>query len=818
MNRRRLGLVDKLWRAAAAAAADRGRRSLPRTDGSYIVRGITAPVEIIWDRWGIPHIYAGCFEDLMFAQGFVHAQDRLWQMDFLRRLVAGRLSEVFGPVTVSLDRWVRIVGLREAAERQELELDEGSLSYLRAYAAGVDAWVETSGSLPLEFRLLRYQPQSWTVADGLGSIKLLAWLLSSNWEVELLREQLVRRLGDVAAELEPRAAEDTCIVALPGSRAALERARKARRFLGPGVAQGVGSNSWVVAGRYTVGGAPLLANDMHLSLLLPAIWYQVHLVAPDIDAVGVSLPGLPCLVSGFNGRVAWGITAGMVDVQDLYRERIRSRMVEGKKRVEWLHRGEWLPARVRREEIRVRGLPWRVVQEVVHTGHGPVINLLAPREMGEPFMALRWTGSETDNVTRLMRRLLLVGSAEEFRETLRDWAVPAVNMVYADIKGSIGYRLAGRIPRRAPGRGRVPCVGWTGTDEWCGFIPFEELPAEDDPESGYIVTANNRVASTDYPYYLGNEYATDDRAQRIEELLLAAVGAGRPLDKETMRAIQLDQVSLTGREVAGHFARLTGSAHLQRGGRLVAGLASILAEWDGSMSADSTAAALSETFVQVSLALMLRRRLGRLLPRYSGQGPTPLLAEWSVFGERAREWLMRCLRETSSPWFGVGGENNRDRFLVRALIVTAARLSLQLGPDPRGWTWGRLHTMYFSHALGALPGVNRLLGRGPYPVGGDEHTVWAVSSRGGGHIQGRVGPPFRFVCDLACGGKAWGILAPGQSGWPGSPHFDDGVVGWFAGRLRPLVRERRDVQRHEESRMELLPTSPLREGVRDRTA
>lgn len=802
-----LSRTSRLWRTAAAAVAACGRRRLARHDGVVLLPGLEASVEVVRDRWGIPHIFAESFEDFVRAQGFVQAQDRLWQMDFLRRLAAGRLSEIFGPITLALDRWVRTVGLRRAAERQCAVCDLESLSYFQAYADGVNACIAGLEHVPLEFALLGYRPEPWSVADSLGSVKLLGWLLSTNWEAELLREQLFGRLGEVAAELEPEAAERTCIVAGPGLRAPLERALKARRFLGPGAAQGVGSNSWVVAGRLTRSGAPLLANDMHLSLLLPAIWHQVHLHAASIDAVGVSLPGLPCLVAGFNGRVAWGITAGMVDVQDLYRERIRRGSGREGEEVEWLHQGVWRPAAVHVERIRVRGLPRAVTHEVIETGHGPVVNSLATREMPEPFVALRWTGAEPDQTPRLMRRILEARNGHEFREALRDWGIPVVNVVWADTEGAIGYQLAGRVPLRPPGRGRVPGVGWTGADEWLGYIPFDELPAAVEPEEGFIVTANNRVAPSDYPHYLGNEYATDDRARRIRELLVEAVASGRALDKEDMRSIQLDQVSLAGRDIARLFAQLKGSPHLERAGGRVAELARLLGEWDGSMSADSVPAALSEMVIRVSIELMLRRKLGRLLPRYAGRGPTPLLAEWSVFGERAREWLLRCLAQPQSRWFEAGGNGDRDRFLVRALTFATIRLAVQLGPDPRGWTWGRLHTLYFSHALGALPGVNRLLGRGPFPAGGDEHTVWAVSARGGGHIQGRVGPPFRFVCDLADGGQAWGILAPGQSGQPGSPHYDDGIAGWFSGRLRPLLRSRSAIASHCENVMTLRPPS-----------
>ena len=367
------------------------RRRLPQTEGTLSLAGLEAPVEVLRDRWGVPHIYAQSRHDLMFAQGFVHAQDRLWQMDFQRRLVAGRLAEVLGAVALPVDRWFRVLGMRRTAEQEPALLGADARAALEAYALGVNACAGR-GRLPLEFTLLGYRPEPWTVVDTLSWAKMMAWTLSVNWEAELLRAQLLARLGaERAAELEPRIAADQPLIVPPGvdysvlGGAALERAAAARRFAGPGPGEGLGSNNWVLAGTRTASGAPLLANDMHLALAAPAIWYENHLVAPGMTMTGVTFPGIPGVVAGHNGSVAWGFTNGFPDVQDLYIEHLR-RTDDG--RVQYEYCGEWLDAQVIREELRVKG-GQPVIEEVIVTRHGPIINSLAADLAGEQPLALR---------------------------------------------------------------------------------------------------------------------------------------------------------------------------------------------------------------------------------------------------------------------------------------------------------------------------------------------------------------------------------------------------------------------------------------------
>ncbi len=789
------------------------RRPLARTQGTLRLPGLHDEVEILRDPWGVPHIYAANLHDLMFAQGYVHAQDRLWQMDFNRRLLAGRLSEILGKVALPLDRWLRMLGMRRVAEQEASLLSAETLAVLEAYAAGVSTRI-ARGRLPVEFTLLRFKPEPWAVPDTLAWIKYMSWSLSVNWESELVRAQLIERLGpERAAELEPAHPDAHPYVVPPGvelaamGREALERADAARPFTGPPAQAGLGSNNWALAGTRTASGAPLLANDMHLPLNMPSIWYENHLVGADLNVTGVTFPGVPGVVSGHNGHVAWGYTAGFPDTQDLYMERLRR---TGPGQVQYEYRGEWHDAKVLREEIQVKGGE-PVVEEVVITRHGPIINSLAPdlagaglagSDSGDPSepiqgLALRWPSLEPD--TMFEGLLAMNGAADclHFREALRHWSGPIVSAVYADTRGNIAYSFPGRVPIRAKGDGRIPVPGWTGEYEWTGYIPFEELPHLYNPPPGYIATANNRTVAEDYPYELGSEFCSGDRAQRIAELLEAE----EKIDIACIQRMQFDQLSTVARGIARTLGQLAVEDPE------LAAVVALMRGWDGTLAADSPAAAIYEVFTRRMLALMLEGKLGDdLAARYAGQGPTPVLQQGSIFGEKAWTWLQAMLAQPESHWFDLGGGERRDDIMRLALRQTVDWLKDKLGPKIGDWTWGKLHTLTYAHVLGQVKPLDRLFNRGPYPVGGDNSTLWSTSIVGYDlKGEGIVGPPFRFIADLGDLRNSWGLLAPGQSGQPGSKHYDDQVQAWFNKGYHPMLYDRDDVERQAQACLHLLP-------------
>lgn len=769
----------------------------PIREGKLHLQGVEAPVEIIRDKWDVPHIYAQSLGDALFAQGFVHAQERLWQMDINRRLVAGRLSEILGNVSLPLDRWIRILGFRRASEGQDAQLGAETHRLFERYVEGVNASIE-KGPLPVEFDILGYRPEPWSMVDSLSWVKMMSWTLCVNWESELLRAKLIDKLGlEKTAELEPPWFEFWPRVVPPGvdysciGGEALRRAAEARRFTGPSSQQGLGSNNWVLSGRRTETGLPLLANDMHLGMTMPSIWYENHIATGDINITGVSFPGIPLVIAGHNPFVAWGFTNGFADVQDLYMEHIR-RTGEGK--VQYEYQNHWLDAEVRQEKIFVKeGDP--ITQEVVLTQHGPVINGLAPEEFGEQPLALRWTAYEKDNMLECLPRMARVKNCQEFREALRDWSVPSQNVVYADTQGNIGYSFPGRIPIRAKGDGRLPVPGWTGEYEWTGYIPFEELPHLYNPPQGYIATANNRVVGNDYAHWLGYDCCCGNRAERIVEL----IEKQPKIDTSYIRSMQMDQISKSAQRIVRVFDTVRSEDPTLQP------VIALMRGWDGSLAADSPQAAVYEVFTLRLLSILLSGKLGNLTLRYTGKGAVPVLQESSLHGERSREWLESILSNPNSHWFNLGDGRSRDDLILFALGESVEFLNTECGPDVHSWRWDKLHQITFGHTLGSVKLLDKFFNRGPYPLGGDFDTVWASgATRFDLSHEVIIGPPFRFIADLKDWNRSLGMLVPGQSGHPMSPHYADNIQGWLKGEYHPMLFDREAVIKEAETTLVII--------------
>jgi len=774
-------------------------RRQPRADGTLRVPGLRRPVEIIRDRWGVPHIYGQETRDVMFGQGFAQAQDRLWQMEFQRRLVSGQLAEVLGPAALPTDRLLRILGLRHVAEQETEILAPCVRSELQAFADGINACV-ASQPLPVEFALLRCRPEPWTVTDTIAWPVMVYWNLSVNWEAELLRAQLIERLGpQLAAELEPEYCSRWPCIVPPGAdygaigREAQELAAQARAFTGPPAQHGLGSNAWVVAGVRTASGMPLVANDLHQQMSIPSLWYENHLVSPEMDVIGATFPGVYRVVVGHNRHVAWGFSNGFPDVQDLYIERLRHAPGRG---TQYLYDGQWYDASIRREGIRVRGRGV-AVEEVLSTRHGPIINGLAPDAIGSQPLALRWTCFEPGTMAQVVHDMSNAPTCLAFRMALRGWTGPSQNVVYADTAGNIAYSFPGRVPIRTRGDGRVPVPGWTGEYEWAGYIPFDELPHLCNPPQGYVASANNRPTPADYPYPITCDYCSGDRAQRLIEMIEARAR----IDLAYAQRMQTDQVSPGARLVARYVGQL------QVRDADLAPVVDMMRQWDGYLGSDSPAAAVHEMLVPRLSALMLSSRLGDLTERYTGKGPVPLLADGSLFGFRAWEWLQTTLPDAHSHWFDLGHGETRDEVLQLALREVVRELREKLGPDPQSWAWGKLHTLTYGHPFGQVKALRRFFNRGPYALGGDYTTVCATGTTlyDAGAGQAVIGPSYRFIVDMANPRGGCSLLAPGMSGRPASPHYDDQVQAWLDGEYHPMLFAREDVEREAESRLVLVP-------------
>jgi penicillin amidase len=586
-----LAIVAGLVVVSAAAAFVYLRRSLPAVNGTIVVAGVSAPVEIVRDADAIPHIFAATKRDGLYALGYVHAQDRLWQMEFQRRVGFGRLSEIFGAATLPQDRFLRTVGYGRAARTAWARMPPDTRTQIEAYVAGINAFIAAhrGSRLPPEFTLLRFQPEPFDGADVVVWQKMMAWDLSGNYSLELLRRDIAARVGEEAlAELMPPYRDDglsilpapatsaiarntrrdssvvvpTVWSAVPGRPEGLHDDRRGSwssafaRSLSTGhpavrdllvggtLTESLGSNNWVVDGTLTATGKPLLANDPHLSTRVPSIWYLVHISAGDYEAIGASIPGTPAIVLGRNRFIAWGATNVAADVEDLYREKLdpTGRFAE--------YRGQQEPLQVIPETIQIKGSA-AVSFDVRLSRHGPLVSdainannaASAAGRAAPPLepLAFRWTALDPDDTTTAATmRMSEARNWQEFTGALRDFVVPAQNFVYADAAGHIGYYAPGRIPVRARGNGAMPSAGWTGDSEWTGWVPFDELPHAFDPPEHVIVTANQRPMPAGYPYLLGVDWPESYRARRIGDLLRGNAG----FTPDTFATMQADTLSL----------------------------------------------------------------------------------------------------------------------------------------------------------------------------------------------------------------------------------------------------------------------------------
>jgi len=793
------------------------RASLPQVNGTAPLPGLSAPVEVRRDAWGVPQITAQTAEDLFMAQGYVHAQDRFWEMDFRRHITAGRLSELFGESQIETDAFIRTLGWRRVAEAELKILDPDTLVYLDAYAAGVNAYLaqRSGAALSLEYAVLGlqlsdYVPEPWTPADSVAWLKAMAWDLRGNMEEEVRRVQYASRLSDEQlADLDPPYPFDRhpVIVPAPGnppvetgarpstvaSRPPVDLTALAGRLssiaavadrlpglLGRADRSSIGSNSFAVAGSRTVSGKPLLANDPHLAPSMPGIWYQVGLHCREVgeacpfDVTGFSFSGVPGVVLGHNQRIGWGFTNLGPDVADLYLEDVQGdRYRVGTQMAD---------LQIRTETIQVAGSDPLTIR-IRNTAHGPLlsdvsewfsyIGATAPAgadapARAAPDVALQWTALRPG---RTMDAVFMLNSAQDFdgfREAATLFEVPSQNMLYADVDGHIGYQAPGRIPVRRTGDGKWPGPGWDTSYAWDGYLEFDALPWVLDPAEGYIVTANNAVVTPDFPAFLTDDWALGYRAARIQELIEAA----GPLDVDGMRAIDFDQHGPLADLLA---PVIRDRVHDSEQPEAVQAAAALLTGWDGQQTADSAPAA----FLNAAWRNLLRIAVDDEL------AVTGRLADG---GERFIEMMRPMLADPTDPWWDdvttADVVETRDEILDRALLDATDELRSVMGDEPTAWRWGELHTLTLVNETFGKSGIGPiewLFNRGPYRLGGGSDVVDATAWTAPNGYAVDWLPSMRSVIDFSDLDASRYINLTGASGHAFDPHYDDQTSLWATG-------------------------------------
>jgi penicillin amidase len=782
-------LAFDIWFYRAVEAA------LPVVDGTVALAGLSHPVTVVRDEHGVPTITAATTHDLFFAQGYVVAQERLWQMDATRRFASGDLAEVLGPDLVSVDREQRILGLRQAAEKAVAAMDPAQRAQFQAYADGVNAYIaEHSKTLPLEFRLLTYAPHFWTAEDSmLVGLSMIEFLNHGYYRESLFKEKVLAKLGpEMTAELfvnsswrdHPPGAEGNALAGQPpidlppeeeqpvpvkkpaAPRSSLLPFENPGNQLSPETHFPVGSNDWVISGAHTATGKPLLSNDMHLELRLPNNWYEAHLISGNYDVVGVTLPGMPYVIVGHNRNVAWGFTNVGPAAEDLVIEKFNDKG-------QYLTPQGWVQPEHRQEIIRVKGKP-EVKVDVVITRHGPIITSLVPGETRQ--IALEWSVYKPGMTKIPFFDLNSARNWDEFRAAFATFGAPGQNVVYADVDGHIGYQATGFVPIRASGDGSLPVPGDTDAYEWKGYIPYDEMPRLFDPPSGVIATANGRISPDGYPHSISFEWDSPYRTERIYKLL----SKPKKYTAADMLEIQMDVTS----ELDGYCAERFVYAidHTPKPSQRARAAADLMRGWDGSMAVDSVAP---------TVAFYSRGKLNELLLRPKFGDDWKEYTRWFM----SPVWLENVVAHQPAQWLPAGYANY-DELLTAAVEAAVADSST---PKNLGiWTWGRVHQIDLKHPFWSnVPILKRGAGPGPRPLAGDSLTIKAAGQQ--------YGPSERYTADLSDLDHSTLNIVNGQSGNLFDEHYDDQWDAYYHGRTFTLPFTPEAVAKSARHRVQLVP-------------
>ncbi|MBT7598301.1 MAG: penicillin acylase family protein, partial [Gemmatimonadetes bacterium] len=737
-------------------------RRVPRAD--EIHAPVASPVQIERDEWGIPHIHADNDRDLFVAFGYAMAEDRLFQLDYLRRKSTGRLAQILGEEALPSDLLVRTVDLAGIAATEWDRLPTETQQLLTSFTAGVNAVIEQSmQNLPVEFDLLGYEPAPWTEIDCLAIESEFRWYLTGRFPVIVIPELAKRTLGDGAlyGQFMSGEAMDESILPADGYPSSSER-HAAEPLSAPmgGFDDGTGSNNWVVSGRMTESGKPLVASDPHIAIEAVSCWYQAHLCGGSFNVAGMSYVGMPAIMFGRNEQVAWGITNNICSQRDLYQEKTDADHPNC-----FLYDGQWEPWHERTETIEVRDQP-TVVEEIRISRNGPMVDkLLPPPADTTGPVSLKWLGMFEGGWLTAMLAMNRAQSVAEFSDALRPWHVPTFSLVFADTQGDTGLKLSGRIPlRHVEERGYRP--GWDPAHQWDGLLAFEDMPGVINPEQGFAITANNPVATDDFPYPLSCTAPAGYRARRIRQMLADSKTGHSPA---TFGAMQHDALSLRAVHCLPHLLQLLDEQ--QPADTLTQQAIEVLRGWDGHVLPDAVGATIFNVFIIHWTRVVLAERFD--------EATQALLAPGS-------EGLSTTLLEIDEHgWFA---NDDRGPRCLAALKGALDDISQRLGSDLAGWQWDKLHHLMMHHVLAARGELRELLTYAGMGVRGDMQTVG--NTGGGADWESLSGGGFRMIADLTDSSTLYTVDAPSQSGHPGSPHYKDQLADWLAGDYHDLPLQR----------------------------
>jgi penicillin amidase len=750
-------------------------RGVPDYDENVVLEGLSSEVTVYRDDHAVPHVYAKNERDLYMAVGWCMAQDRLFQMDLIRRATTGRLSEILGVRTVEVDYLMRALRIPEKSRMMIAKTNEAQLRGVQAFCDGVNQYVEKHRNrLPVEFTILGYKPEKWIPEHTFNVISYMAFDLSTGWMSEIMFHKMLKMVGeerlkeilpDTAAygqviypEFTDRAAQVEIGETLLAGADMLEKI---------GLTAFSGSNNWVVSGERSVTGKPILANDMHLGLSAPGIWYQMHHVieGQGFNVTGVAVPGQPLVTVGHNDHIAWGFTNVMVDDMDFYLEKINP-----KSPYEYAFNGKWRKIEVRKEKITVKG--GEVVEkEIRFTHRGPIISEL--KNLGDVAVSMRWTGNMESNESRTLYLLGRARNWDDFKHAIKTFRATSQNIVYADVDGNIGLYCAAGVPIRVKGAGTVIMPGWTDQYDWKGFVPFEALPHTYNPASGVLCSANNKTVGDGYPYYISAWFVADYRFRRIKEMLASK----QPFSIEDFKKMQGDWKSKLVEDMLPDVISVVATA-----GDLIPierRAVSLMNDWNGVMTGESPAAAVFEAFYICFLRNLFADELGdELLNDFITQGFIAHLAVERLWANRSSVWYDNVA--------SVGEKETFNDVVRKSFKDAVAWLETEMGGKPAKWQWGNVHQLSLAHPLGSVKLLDRVfkLNRGPFPVGGSSHTVSPYMYNYTKPFEVYHGASQRHIYSMADWNDSLAIIPTGISGVPASPYYCDQTETYLANQYR----------------------------------
>ncbi|MHB1048490.1 MAG: penicillin acylase family protein [Bacteroidota bacterium] len=770
-------------------------KSFPEYDSTLTAAGLNDEVRIYRTEFGVPHIVANNTRDLFFAQGYVHAQDRLWQMDISRRAGEGRLSEVLGTSTISFDRMLKTIGFKTIAQQLEKQLHPQSIELLQAYSDGVNEFIRShKGKYPIEFDMLNYEPEEWTPVHSLMIARLMAWELNISWHVDVVLGELVAALGlEKARQVFPTYPENAPVIAatdfsqerLAALRAFTDAQTEFKQFFGTGGTH-IGSNAWAVAPSRSASGKAMLANDPHLGLGLPAKWYEIHLKGGEINVAGYSLPGAPLVILGHTPDIAWGFTNLMADDADFYLEKTDS-LNAGK----YLFKGEWKNFDVHNDTIWVKD-SLEVPITIRRTHHGPMINDCYPisHYRSSDVISMKWTGYEMSDELYAVYRITVSKNWNEFLTGVKEFTVPGQNFVYADIQGNIGYQAGVRLPKRTTNNPTLPFPGWTGEHEWTGFIPFDELPTIYNPAEGFIATANNKTTDR-ATYHISNLWEPPSRIQRITEVLRSK----EKFDVYDFKKLQNDNYSHFARELTPYI--LTAFRTAGRSERIETAL-NYFRNWNYILDKDDVPTTIFEVFFQHLIKNTYRDEMGdELYNRYIFLANMPYRVTLSLLADTSTTWF----DNTATPAI-----ETRDDIIAKSLNDALDELSVLLGGEMKEWRWGRLHTLTLQHPFGEMEILQPIFNIGPAAMSGSGTTVNNGEYRMGKPYAMWLGPSMRHIVDFSNVNGSLSVIPSGQSGQPLHPHYSDQFALWKNGEYHVVTMDVGEIARKSKNILYLTPS------------